>query len=189
MVLMHMGIVLWIGVHLIPSFAPGIKRRWKQALGQNGYMASFSMLLVLALVLIVMGWRTAIPGYIYALPITVNLIALLTMWLAAILFVSAKLPTHIKRVIRHPQLLGVVLWSVAHLLANGDTRSVTLFGSMLVWAGLQMYSINRRDGQWLRPNAPPLKADLILIVIGTVVYLALIYLHPYISGVPLTYMG
>ena len=185
---MHIGILLWVGVHLIPSLTPGIKTRWKSALGKHGYMASFSLLLVLSLVLIVMGWRTAIPGYLYALPSNVDVFSVLIMWLASILFISAKMHTRIKQYIRHPQLLGVALWSIAHLLANGDTRSVTLFGSMLVWAIVEMFAINYRDGAWQRPLVRPIRADFVLIAVGTVFYLGLIFLHPYLSGVPLTAM-
>lgn len=189
MVLMHIGILMWIGVHLIPALTPGIKTRWKDALGKNGYMASFSLLLLLALVLIIMGWRTAIPGYLYALPSSVDIVTILMMWLASILFIAAKMPTRIKQYIRHPQLFGVSLWAIAHLLANGDTRSVTLFGSMLVWAVAEMFAINHRDGAWKRPLVRPIRADFVLIAVGTAFFLGLIYLHPYLSGVPLTAMG
>ena len=35
-------------------------------------------------------------------------------------------------VIRHPQLTAVKLWAVAHLLVNGDSASLLLFGGLLV---------------------------------------------------------
>jgi uncharacterized membrane protein len=38
----------------------------------------------------------------------------------------------VTRITRHPFLWGVALWSLAHLVVNGDLASVILFGSLLV---------------------------------------------------------
>src|SRR2546429_9012140 len=38
------------------------------------------------------------------------------------------------RVTRHPFLWGVALWSLVHLIMNGDLASVILFGSLLLLA-------------------------------------------------------
>jgi len=40
----------------------------------------------------------------------------------------------ILRLTRHPFLWGVAIWALAHLLANGDTPGVILFGAMLALA-------------------------------------------------------
>ncbi len=40
----------------------------------------------------------------------------------------------ITRITRHPFLWGVGLWALAHLAANGDLASLTLFGSLLLLA-------------------------------------------------------
>ena len=37
-------------------------------------------------------------------------------------------PSAIKRVLRHPQLKGLGLWSAGHLCLNGDSKSLLLFG-------------------------------------------------------------
>ena len=50
-------------------------------------------------------------------------------------------------VIRHPQLTAVKLWAVAHLLVNGDSASLLLFGGLLVWAVLEVVIINKQDGK------------------------------------------
>ncbi len=50
-------------------------------------------------------------------------------------------------VIRHPQLTAVKLWAVAHLLVNGDSASLILFGGLLVWAALEVVIINQQDGK------------------------------------------
>jgi hypothetical protein len=40
----------------------------------------------------------------------------------------------IKAAVKHPMLLAVKIWALAHLLVNGDLASVLLFGGFLAWA-------------------------------------------------------
>ena len=56
------------------------------------------------------------------------------MWPASIMVAAAYIPGNIKRVLKHPMLVGVKTWAVAHLCANGDLGGIILFGSVLVWA-------------------------------------------------------
>lgn len=178
------GLLLWSFVHFVPSLMPGLKQSWKGALGEGGYMGSFSLLIIAALVMIVFGWKAATPTLVYVADPGLRPIGIALMVLAFVLFVAAKPPSSIKRFLRHPQLSSVVVWSCAHLLMNGDSRSVTLFGGMLVWAILEMIFINRRDGAWQKPEAPGLVGDIKVVAIGVVVYGVVAWLHPYLSGVP-----
>jgi len=183
--LIIVGLLLWAGVHLIPALAPGLKSRWLGALGKAGYRGSFSVLILLALGLMIAGWRQALPMYLYTLPENAELAAVAIMLLACILFVSAKLPTRVKRIVRHPQLTAVALWGLAHLLANGDSRSAAVFGSMLIWAMVEMVAINRRDGKATPPVVKALPFELVPIALGGALFLALIVAHPYLTGIKL----
>ena len=80
-------------------------------------------------------------------------------------------------------LTGMVVWAGAHLLANGETRSVILFGGMGAWAVVAMLSINRRDGAWDKPAAVPFSRDLMTIVASSVLYAVVIYFHEAVIGV------
>ena len=51
-----------------------------------------------------------------------------------ILLVSSMIPSNTQRIVVHPQLIGVALWAVGHLLVNGDLASVILFGGFLLFA-------------------------------------------------------
>jgi len=88
--------------------------------------------------------------------------------------------------LRHPMLVGVKLWAVAHLIANGDLGSIILFGSVLAWAVYDRISLKRRSD----PGGPPipyggLTNDIIAVVVGTIIYLAFgLVLHPLWIGVP-----
>lgn len=184
MELLISGLLMWSLVHFVPSLMPGLKQSWKGALGEGGYMGSFSLLLIVSLVMIVFGWKAITPTLVYVSDPALRPVGIALMVLALVLFVASKPPSSIKRFLRHPQLSGVVVWSIAHLLMNGDSRSVVLFGGMLVWAVLEMIFINRREGAWLKPEAPGLIGDIKVIVIGVVVYGIVAWLHPYLAGVP-----
>ena len=182
---MIVGLLLWSLVHLLPSLSMDLKRQLIAAvLGQKGYKAAFTMLIIAALVLIVLGWRSTEPAHIYMLPEAVRQVAMPLMVIAFLLFGAAHYPTRIKQFIRHPQLTGVIVWSIAHLLLNGDSRSVLLFGWLGIWALLEILLINRRQGDWIKSVPPSWGREARGIVISLVIFTALVFVHPYIAGVP-----
>ena len=61
----------------------------------------------------------------------------------------------VAREIRHPQLAAVKLWALAHLLVNGDSASLLIFGGLLAWAVPEVVIINKQDGK-LRSSKPQL---------------------------------
>lgn len=132
MEILLLGLFVWSFVHFIPSLAQPVKKAWINAMGDTGYKITFSLIVVLSLVLIVYGWRHTVPIHIYD-PVVAKPFAIALMVVSFLLFGAAKHPSIINSWIRHPQLTGLILWSTAHLLANGDSRSVMLFGSLAVW--------------------------------------------------------
>ena len=108
------------------------------------------------------------------------------MWPASIFVVAAYIRGDIWRTLKHPLLVGVKTWAVAHLISNGDLGSIVLFGSFLAWAVYDRITLKRRSD----PGAPAIPADgrrrdLIAIAVGTVLYLALGFIfHPLVVGVP-----
>ena len=69
-----------------------------------------------------------------------------TCWFisAFTLLLGSQVGARVAGVIRHPQLTAVKLWALAHLLVNGDSASLLLFGGLLVWAVLEVVIINNR---------------------------------------------
>jgi uncharacterized membrane protein len=102
--------------------------------------------------------------------------------LALYLFVASAQPSNVKRLLRHPQLTGLAVWALAHLLSNGDNRSLVLFGGLGLWALVEMPLINRRDGVREQPEAVPMAADVRLVVIAVVAFAVLFLVHPYLFG-------
>jgi uncharacterized membrane protein len=182
MTLLILGLVLWCAVHLIPSLGAPLKAAMIARLGNAAWRGLFSLLLVLGIVLMVFGWRSALPTPVYVPPAP-RLLAVAVMLLALVLFFSGRLPTDIKRWLRHPQLTGVILWALAHLAVNGDQRSLVLFGGLGLWALVEIVAINRRDGAWVRPAPVGLLRSSLPVAIGVVAWVLLARLHPWLSGV------
>lgn len=183
MVMLLAGVLLWAIVHMLPGPGRQLRQKLIASAGENPYKGMFSITLVAALLLIVFGWRTTMPEAIYLPPSWGRIAAITLMPIAIFLFGASHAKTRVKRVIRHPQLTSVVVWSIAHLLANGDNRSILLFGGMGLWAILEIAVINRRNRDWVKPDVPPLAVEIRGIVITAVVFVALVFLHPLFAGV------
>jgi len=184
MTLLVLGVLLFTGVHLIPSLAPGLRASWHGRLGENGYKGSFSLLLLVAFALMITGWRSAQPVFVYLPSPALHSPALGLLLLAFLLMVVSSRSSRLCLLVRHPQLTGVTLWGIAHLLLNGDSRSLVLFGGMSLWAIVEMIAINRREGVWIKGKAPGWGAELITLVITAVVVGVVVYIHPWIAGMP-----
>lgn len=103
------------------------------------------------------------------------------------------------RLSRHPLLLALALWAVTHVVPNGDLAHVILFGTFAAFALLGGHLIDRRKRREMGPewqrirdrvaDAPFLclpvswqrLAARIAISIG--LYVALLWLHPWLFGV------
>ena len=178
------GLALWIIVHLMPSTAPAVKAAVVGRLGLGPYKGLFSLAILAALALIIVGWGDASRAALYQPPQALRMVTVLLMWPAIILFISGRLPADYKRVIRHPQLLGVKVWALAHLLSNGEVRSLLLFGALLLWAVAEMVMINRREGVRVIPEKVGMGRTLIPVVAGTLIYAALMHFHAAFTGMP-----
>mgnify|MGYP001217587495 CR=1 FL=1 len=183
MVTLSAGILLWAFVHLIPGPGQTIRQKIIAAIGEKPYKGVFSLALLVSLALMIFGWRSTVPEPVYLPPAWGAPVAILLMPIAIFLFAASHARTRIKRLIRHPQLSGIVAWSVAHLLANGDNRSLLLFGGLAIWALVEMVVINSREGPWTKPLVPPVANEIRLAVIAVAVFAVLVYLHPKFAGV------
>jgi uncharacterized membrane protein len=186
-----LGLIVFFGAHAFVTLRP--QRAAVQArLGPNGYKILFSLISLLGLALIVWGfslYREHGPIVLWNPPALLRIVTIVLMWPASVLLVAAYVPGHIKRAVKHPMLLAVKLWALGHLLANGDLGGIVLFGAFLAWAGYDRIAVKRREaaGEVARLPAAdsPWTNDLMAIVVGTVLYVALGFVfHPAFIGVP-----
>lgn len=182
MFLLVLGVLLWSGVHLIKSVAPGWRAKKVQALGEKRWKGIVSLALVASIVLMVLGWRSAGYEAAYRPPFMTSPIVAGLMFVSFLLFAGASAPGNIKRLLRHPMLTGTIVFSVAHLLANGDQRSIVLFGGIGLWAAISIVLINRREGTWQRPPAVSLAKDAMTLAGTIVIFGIVVFLHPYLFG-------
>lgn len=185
MLLLIIGLLLWMAVHLSTAMLPTHRTALIARFGEIPYKGIYALLIGSALALIIVGWQASTPQFFYFAPPAMRHVTMLLMLFTLILLVAAQMPTDIKRVIRHPQLLGVKIWAFAHLLSNGEQRSVLLFGCLLMWAVLEIIFINRRDKKWVKPEPVGMVRSCLPVVIGLVVYGLVFYFHAYIAGVAL----
>jgi len=182
MTLLIAGILLFAGVHFVPSVAPGLKASWLGKLGEGGYKGSFTLLLLGAITLIVMGWRSIEPTTVYLPSPALRHPAIGLVVIAFLLLVVGSRNSRIRQWVRHPQLTGVLLWALAHLLLNGDNRSVALFSGMALWSLGEIIIISKREGNWVKAELPSLGAEMVTLIATAVVVLGLIFAHPYFTG-------
>ena len=185
MLLLILGLTLWSGVHFIPSIAPSYREQKIKQWGEFLYKGIFSLLLVASIILMVVGWKTITPSTFYIPLAWGKPITLIFLLMSCILFVAGRTPNNIKRFIRHPQLTGLCLFSLGHLFSNGDNRSIVLFVMLGTWAIAEIILINKREGAWIKPQPLPFKTELLTLIIGIILFAALLFIHPYLSGIAL----
>ncbi len=187
--IMILGLALLLGGHAFVTCREA-RAALAARIGEGPYKALFSLVAVAGLLLIGYGFaRYRAAGYIQVWypPAWTRHVNNALMWPAVVCIVAAYIPGDIKRILKHPMLVGVKLWAVAHLIANGDLGSIILFGSVLAWAVYDRITLKYRSDH---PAAPAFPTggrgnDIIAVVIGTLIYVALGFLfHPYVIGLP-----
>lgn len=181
MALLILGLALFVGVHLVPA-SRRLRAGLAAKMGGNGYKVAFSVISALGLVLVVVGYDQAPRDQIFQSSETARLFLPVGMAIAFILMATAYVPGRLRRLLRHPMLAGVLIWSVLHILANGDLASNVLFGTFAVWSVVAILSAARR-GQKIGGARESARADLIGVIAGLMVFAGLLYLHPYLFGV------
>ena len=164
MTVMIAGLALFLGIHLVPT-VPALRARLAARMGENPYRAVFSIISVTGLVLMVAGYRMAPDGAQLFAPLpAARAAAPIVVTLAFVLLASANMRTHIRRSVRHPMLIGVILWAAVHLLANGDTAGTVLFASILAWATIDLVSAMQRGA--IKAFVPSWAHDAIAVSAG-----------------------
>ncbi len=183
---MILGLAVFIGGH---AFATCRAQRAAAVarMGEMPYKGVFSLVAVVGIVLICIGFAQYREAGLIALwhpPGWTRHVTVALMWPATICLVAAYVRGDIQRVLKHPFLVGVKLWALAHLIANGDLGGIILFGSILAWAVFDRITLKRRSdpGALSIPNGGR-RNDVIAVVVGTLLYLALgFWFHPYAIG-------
>ena len=185
---MILGLVLFLGVHTITT-QRDLRARLIAGVGAGGYKIGYALISAIGLALIVWGFANyRATGWIdvWYPPRFTKHIAVGLMLLAVIALAAAYIRGRIYTLLKHPMLVAVKIWALAHLIANGDLGSIILFGSFLAWAVFDRISLKRRADV----GGPPIPVggvgnDAIAVGVGIVACLALGFaFHPVVIGVP-----
>jgi uncharacterized membrane protein len=182
MILLALGVVLLTALHLVPAF-PQLKAEVVARAGQRAYGLYFGVVSIVALALIVFGWRLSDVIPLYEPPVWGRHANFALSFLAFLSLGIFLFRGRMRHVLRFPMGLAVLLWSSGHLLANGDLRSLVLFGGLLVSAAA-LIAVGIAVGE--RPS-PETRGghDLLSLFIGAALYGAMTQLHPVLTGVPI----
>jgi uncharacterized membrane protein len=180
------GLVVFLGVHLIPAF-PNMRAGLIAQLGETPYRIGFIVVSLISLGIVIAGYALAPVEPVWEPPVWARHLALVLMLPAFVCIAAAYIPGRIKATLKHPFLVGIKLWATAHLLANGDLASIILFGSFLAYAVADRILTKRRERLGLIEtpaiSGPP-RNDLIAVAVGTAIYLVFLFgLHRLLFGV------
>ncbi|MBA1145719.1 NnrU family protein [Ectothiorhodospiraceae bacterium WFHF3C12] len=180
------GLALFFVPHSVSIVAPAWRDRTAARLGEVPWKGVYSAISLIGLVLIVWGYGDARyqPTLLYAPPEWLRHLAMLLLVPVFPLLFAAYLPGRVQQMTKHPMLVAVKLWAVAHLLVNGMLADVVLFGVFLVWAVADRISLKRRTPR-PTPALPAGRAnDAIVIGGGLVAYVVFVlWLHTWLIGV------
>lgn len=183
MALLIVGLILFIGIHVLPSSAR-LRGALAGRLGENGYKILFSLVSVAGLVLAAIGYGQAPKEQIFEPSQTARAFLPAAMALAFVLIVVANVPGRLRRLLRHPMLAGVLIWAVLHLLANGDLAANLLFGAFALWTVFAILSAeyrHKRPATDLKPGRPAF--DLVGVAVGLILFWVIFQFHADLFGV------
>ena len=187
MSLLIIGLIIFLGSHSCRIFAEPWRNHMIDRLGEVKWKGLYTIISIIGLVLVVIGYGQArqTPVVLWQPATYLTHIAIL-LNLVAFIFLAGSSPSNnaIRLKLKHPMILGVKVWALAHLLANGTLVDLILFGSFLLWAVLDFRSARKRPILMPEKAVVSTKATVIMIVSGIVIWAAFIFgLHQYLIGV------
>jgi uncharacterized membrane protein len=191
MLLLAVGLTLFLGIHLLPT-STELRNGLIARFGEPAYKVAFAIVSLAGLILIVLGYHKLQihPGKNVVLgepPTWLNHVTWLLMLPAMIALVAAYVPSRIHTALKHPMLVAIKIWALAHLLVNWDLASILLFGSFLAYAVIDRISVKKRGALGpLGAKQGGMSGDIVVLVIGIGLYAFMLFRgHAWLIGVPL----
>lgn len=186
MAILITGLILFFGTHYYSAFrSRAAGADIKERMGEKKYMGLYSLIALAGFALIIWGYNVAPGGNaLFSTPISLRWLSALLLLAAFVLQVSAFAPAgHIKRKVKHPMVLAVALWGLAHLLYGGDIVAVLIFGGFFLYAVIDRLMLLRRPDPVFE-GKPSEAGDVIAILGGSFLFFAFVYgLHLWLWGI------
>jgi uncharacterized membrane protein len=177
MITLLLGLVVFLGVHSVSI----VSRRWRDSMvakvGPGTWRIIYSLISIVGFYLIVRGYSIARqdPLVLYQTPHWLRYLSALLMLPVFPLLIAAYTSGRIKAAVKHPMLVAVKSWALAHLLVNGTLADVLLFGGFLVWAVADRIAVGRRPAPARqmfggRERSRSGTVDVVAVVVGLAIY-------------------
>ena len=183
-----LGVLLFAGPHLYSTLMPAARNSLKARLGEVPFRVVYALASVAGVVLLALAYLDGRAGpnaldSFYDPPAAGRHINMLLSLIGFILVAASHGKGHIRSFVKHPMSLGMGLWSLGHLLANGEKAVVVIFGMLLVVCVMDIICSTARGK--VPSHEPRIRSDIVAVIAGVVVYAVLAFgFHPYILKVP-----
>jgi uncharacterized membrane protein len=181
MVWLSLGVLIWAYSHTMKRVTPA----FRAGLGEQRGKGLVTVLSFVALGLMIWGYRSADVVMLWQPPAALRHVNNALMLIAVVMIGMGNSKGRLGGLMRHPMLTSVVIWSVAHLLVNGDLASLILWGGLGLWAVFDMLAISRMEPAWVRPAPGPVRNDVIYVAVMLVVFGGIVWLHGWLGYPPL----
>ena len=184
MAVLVFGLILFFAPHFLREF--GLRQGLKAALpSEAAYMGLYSLVSLAGLGLIVWGKSIAPFQMIWQPVYEWRSLSLMLMIPAMVCVVAGNLPlSHLRKFLRNPMLIGVLLWSLSHLWSNGDLASMLLFGSFALWSAIKIFSLRHESDEKFKP--PSFVWDIVSLLAGLTLYIVIGLYHGQLFGVAIS---
>lgn len=176
MTLLILGLLIWWGAHLFKRVMPAQRAALQERMGE-GSKGVFAVALLASVALMVLGYKAADFTPVYDPPGWGLHLNNLLMILAVGFIGLGHSKSRLRGRVRHPMLIGFIIWTVAHLLVNGDLASVLLFAGLGAWAVASIFIINTAEPSWERYEGGSVAGDMRLAGITAGVFIVVSLLH------------
>jgi uncharacterized membrane protein len=194
MALLIIGLIVFLGSHSTRIFAESWRTKMIAQIGEKKWKVICTLFSIFGFTLLVIGYGQVRQSTIQLWqPPTfgVHLALLLNMFTFILLASSAPNNNMIRVKLKHPMILGVKVWALAHLLANGTLVDTILFVAFLIWALLDFRAARQRPSPIQENVVISPRATGVTIFSGIVAWVVfLLWGHKWLIGVsPLVMMG
>jgi len=187
MALFLIGLFIFLASHSSRIFAEPWRNKMIDQIGEVKWKGLYTIISLIGFIVMVIGYGQARENTIVLWQPNAFLIYIaLLLNLIAFIFLAGSSPSNnaIRLKLKHPMILGVKVWALAHLLSNGTLVDLILFGSFLIWAVLDFRSARKRPILVPEKAEISTKATVITIASGVVLWIIFIFgLHQYLIGV------
>lgn len=187
MALFLTGLIIFLASHSCRIFAESWRNHMIDRIGEVKWKGLYTIISLVGFIIMVIGYGQARQDTVVLWQPNAFLIYIaLALNLVAFIFLAGSSPSNnaIRLKLKHPMILGVKVWALAHLLSNGTLVNLILFGAFLIWAVLDFRSARKRPVLMPQQAEISRKATVITIVSGVILWAVFVFgLHQYLIGV------